>query len=320
MEMTPWWYARQSREIRKFRYGAWTEALHARGYHGRWTEMGSKITGGHKESRDAHSTPKRIGGKMKDVYTAARAKSHNRYVNAEMKGHAQQDKPEALFTSGGAASGKSFITEKRAPKDAVRIDADRAKSGEGVKGYAGLPEYRGLQRSGDGEKAASYVHEESSHMSNILRQTAMARGRNMVVDSVGNSDPTKFVQKISEAQAAGYKVRVEHMHLNIAEARSRAHTRSIDTGRDVPHSALTSGHLGSAHAMLLVAMMPDVEITIWSSEGKGKTLVARGMGGPEGVFGLEVYNKDEFKAFLRKAQRASSSAASFERSQHRGNS
>lgn len=322
----------RTRPIRKFLGHGWDPNLHPRGFHGHWTfGHGEHSGGGHelpkfrgdatsKFETHVHTNLNARGheimrghGSTHHEIIAEHIKSgvHARYYEAELRGKRRQTNPEALFTSGGAASGKSWISKTRGPRSAAIIDPDRAKNGHGVAGYDGLPTYHRLSSSGNSEVAASAVHEESSIMAKRLTQAAIAKRANIIVDSVGNTPatdgkPSSFEKKVRQALEAGYDVRVEHMHVDLNTARKQEATRATESGRKVDPEALTEGHLHSARNMLDIAKIegPDgkrVHIVIWGAQWPDQPVkIAEGYSSSRGIDGLQVYNDKLFEEFKRK--------------------
>lgn len=301
---------------------AWNESLHPRGFHGRWVYSGGRRADwdaqeqrvfdklnpeGHRILHGFGSTMRLHGGP--NAFSAARADLHRGIIYDETAGHAaDRDHPEALMTSGGPASGKSWITANRAPSDPVIVDSDRVMTGEGAR-HGGLPEYHRLVASRNHEVAASAAHEEASLVSKMLANTAIDQKQNLVLDGVGDSPRGTFADKVRNMLAARYDVRVEHMHADKDQAAKMEAERAEKTNRKIDPVYFNEAHDKSAANMRDVAKVPGAKITIWSANGfrgGGQPIkVASGVGSTRGLAGLTVHNQAEWEKFMRKAQAGS---------------
>jgi predicted ABC-type ATPase len=227
------------------------------------------------------------------IYRPERAALHEGIVTAMLDDHRPSIHPEALFTAGGAASGKTTVLQgglNPIPPDAVIIDADAVK--------AQLPEYVILAGEHD-RYAAAAVHEESSFIAQRLRQEAARRGINLVVDTVGGGPPGVFVGKLRELYDAGYQVTVIFVDAPVDTAIQRAVDRAPSTARAVPEEALRIGHVqacGRLHEWISEPFIDRFEV--WSTnvpEGAPPLLVAEGGGGT-----VEVIDEAEYARILNK--------------------
>ena len=143
------------------------------------------------------------------------------------------EKPTAILTMGGPASGKGVVLGKlhEAGLDKshfVHVDPDEVKGS--------LPEYK-AQVPKDGGKtfvgAAAQVHEESSFVAKQIRDRAIENGHHVVIDGTGGN-AEKFVQMIEHLKEKGYEVQVHHPHLDVEEGVKRALARAERSGRHVP--------------------------------------------------------------------------------------
>lgn len=185
--------------------------------------------------------------------TAARAEFHEREIIGpafEGKKTAKelgQEKPVAILTMGGPASGKGVVLKKLEKhgldtKTFVHVDPDE------VKGQ--LPEYKAqvpkgtFSKTPDGKEkfegagktfvgAAAQVHEESSFVAKQIRDKAIANGHNVVIDGTGGN-PKKFIAMMEDLKKKGYDVQVHHPHLDADEGVRRALDRATKSGRHVP--------------------------------------------------------------------------------------
>jgi predicted ABC-type ATPase len=199
----------------------------------------------------------------------------------------------AVFTAGGAASGKSTVLQYRRdiiPANAVVIDADAVKQQ--------LPDYTTLTKEGD-RYAAAAVHEESSFIAQRLREQAVRRGIDLVVDTVGGGRPGVFAGKLRELHDAGYHVTVLFVDAPVAAAIQRAADRARSTGRAVPEDTLRIGHMqASARLREWMSEAYIDRFEVWSThvpQGVPPLLVARGGGGT-----AQVIDRNEYARILNK--------------------
>jgi len=166
---------------------------------------------------------------------------------------------------GGAASGKSTPSPdiktpaadpSRGEYEAVLVNPDEIK--------VRLPEYQQLIGteesrtsaaqddaidSGDKndvwKEGANFVHEESAMIAQMVTGTAIASGRNVVIDGVANNGLAKQLRKVDSYREAGAdKVVGVFYSASIENALQRAKSRSMKTGREVKDETLISNHKG----------------------------------------------------------------------------
>ena len=141
--------------------------------------------------------------------------------------------PQALFTAGGPASGKTSVLrdnrETLRPRNAVTVDPDLVKEE--------LPEYTELRASGDDSTrryAASAVHLESGDIAARVTKDARELGLNMVIDGTGNDEPGEYVRQLQKKRDAGYEVSVLYVNAPTEVAILDAVNRAEESGRFVP--------------------------------------------------------------------------------------
>jgi hypothetical protein len=214
--------------------------------------------------------------------------------------------PEAIFTAGGPASGKSGLAgaakeQERnlsVPHGAVVINPDLIKEM--------LPEYGMLKKSGRTDIAASAVHEESSFLAKKITAIAMQQHIPVVIDGVGNSEKGKFAGKIATMRKNGYKVTVRYAHLPIEEAKRREVMRASDAsspsfGRKVDHSMLEAAHgRVSARYNSEIKHMPGVNVEIYSTMGRGKPKLIAKKDTSKGK-GVHVIDRNSYNEFVSKS-------------------
>jgi Zeta toxin len=230
-------------------------------------------------------------------------------IRDALAGHAPQANPEALFTAGGAASGKSSLVGS-GPADAVLSDPDKIKTGDSGLGLDGIPEYRELVDAGGvaREVAASYVHEESSQMSKELTAAAINARQNVIVDGVGNSGAGSFAGKVQAALDAGYKTEVKYMTVPVETALERNNARyehelaKQGYGRKVGDATLTEGHEKVSQRYPEVAALTGATVKVYDNSGpRGSepTLISEK---PAGSDKINVLDEGKYQAFLDKAK------------------
>ena len=155
---------------------------------------------------------------------------------------AADQKGVAYATGGGGGAGKSSILEllekwgQLDPTGAVLVNADDIKEM--------IPEFELLKGFGDG-RAAATVHEESSHIAQLLQDALLKPGNprfNFIFDgTLANKD--KSITKMNQWKAAGYSVHLVGVTVEPYEAMVRAVLRGKGSGRWVPTSELAKAHL-----------------------------------------------------------------------------
>lgn len=227
-----------------------------------WPPKGDEATrllGDAKDTQEAHTVQVR-GKAGTRYYTPERQQLHNRIIDTLLRKRmevpnsrgdgemhpdpngefltAPTEGRRVLFLAGATASGKTSAlglpeNAEVLPPDAVHIDPDEIK--------AMIPEYVQMVRAKD-RYAASGVHEESSDIAKRLRDEAVSRGLNMIVDGTGDSGSGKFASKMTAAKAEGYDVHVFYVNAPVEVALERAVTRAQRTGRWVPESEIRTQH------------------------------------------------------------------------------
>jgi predicted ABC-type ATPase len=163
-------------------------------------------------------------------YRAERGNLHRTITRELLAGTTKRNHPRALVLAGGPASGKSSILASIAvPPKAVHLDPDAIK--------ARLPEYQELQRRGD-VQAAYVTHEESSDIARTVRAEVVKRRRHLILDTVGDSEPGKFADKLIELHDDGFRVDVVYVDVDVEEAVRRAAART----RVVPEKVIRALH------------------------------------------------------------------------------
>lgn len=183
------------------------------------------------------------------------------------------------------------------PKGSLVIDSDK------IKGM--IPEYKKMLGSGDSiliQKAAAYVHEESSMISKRIQERAMREGIASVFDGINNISADKVLKKVAllKEQSMGRRIRADYVSLDTDLSLKLAAARAKKTGREVPLEVIIESNRGVS------AMMPEVikrkifdELYLWDSNVNGTPrLILKQI---DGVLSIE--NKELYQRFLEKAQK-----------------
>jgi len=204
--------------------------------------------------------------------------------------------PTALFMAGGTASGKDTLLFNQlggGPPNNVNLDPDRAK--------AVLPEMKEIGKI-DVLRAAPATHEESSEMAKTLTKQALARNTNIVVNGTGDNSPEKFMQKVKQAQEAGYKIEVVMADIPTEIAVARAIAASKDPksarfGRLPAVDEIRNLHRQVAKNHLVWRDEVD-DWQVWATDEGNSRVVAYREGGGK----IVVVDKDRYEQALKKAE------------------
>jgi predicted ABC-type ATPase len=154
-------------------------------------------------------------------------KAYERKVLArELKGATVGD--QAVFMSGGPASGKTTLLKKQFgdAEGFVVIDPDRLKGDDPVMAIGVAMGMR---------KAAALAHENSSRLSKEVYVAAREKGLNVLMDGTG-ANAGKYINQMQEMKGKGYKVTLLAQHVPEEVGVDRALARADRTGRYVPPS------------------------------------------------------------------------------------
>jgi predicted ABC-type ATPase len=159
-----------------------------------------------------------------DFQSPGRKAYEEKVIAAELQGATKGD--QAVFMSGGPASGKTSLLKKQfgeAQGFAV-IDPDRIKSFDPVMEIGVAMGMR---------DAAALAHENSSRLSKELYATARDRGLNVLMDGTG-ANAGKYIGQMQELKGKGYQVTLLAQHVPEEVGVARALKRADRTGRYVP--------------------------------------------------------------------------------------
>jgi len=161
------------------------------------------------------------------TYTPERELLHREIVSKMLSPEAIEratpepgQRPTFTILGGRGGSGKTWLTGEHGPADASRsivINNDDIKEM--------LPEYEGWN--------AALVHEEATHLFNLVDSTARAMGLNVVQDATMKT-PTNAAAFTRAYKDAGYRVEGYYMFLPPEVATQRALDRFAHRGRFVP--------------------------------------------------------------------------------------
>lgn len=225
-------------------------------------------------------------------FTPERERLHEEIIEDFFKDAKPTDKPVALMTGGGPASGKSVLTREghvESLKNAVTVDSDEIKKL--------LPEYK-LGTKVKDPNAAAYAHEESSYLSKEIMRRAAESKRNVFLDGTGDSSIESLKKKTTALRLGGQTLRANYVTVDTAEAIRRNEARAAKTGRMVPNSFVSETHknISKIFPQILEENLFD-EITLWDTNTPGKTI--RVLTQRNGK--IEIHDEELYRRFLDKA-------------------
>lgn len=162
-----------------------------------------RLLGDHEDTRALYAPD--------GVYSRARRELHEKLIEGIFEGKrpVPEGEREVLFMAGGAAAGKSVALRADpsvtpgygTDNEAVVINPDVFKEM--------FPEWEELTKGSKPDPYAAHaLHEESADVAAEALRRATARGYNILVDAVGDSEEGKFVAKIRRMKQAGYRTSV----------------------------------------------------------------------------------------------------------------
>lgn len=163
-------------------------------------------------------------GRYSDFQSPGRKAYEKKVIAEELRGATKGD--QAVFMSGGPASGKTSLLKKQfgeAQGFAV-IDPDRIKAYDPVMEIGVAMGMR---------QAAALAHENSSRLSKELYATARDQGLNVLMDGTG-ANAGKYIGQMQELRGKGYKITLLAQHVPEEVGVDRALKRADRTGRYVP--------------------------------------------------------------------------------------
>ena len=231
--------------------------------------------------------------KVDGVWTDDRKELHRKIVSSFFEGKTPVDDPVFYVLGGGPASGKTYVLREkskvvRPPANTVEVDVDEIKKM--------LPEYREGVLLGV-ERAAGYVHEESSELSKIIMQIANEKGYNILLDGTGDGSVASITKKIQDAKKAGHRVEGYYATVPTELALEREAKRAKESGRKVKREVVVGTHKKVSDILPQVADQFDVVYLYDTTDGA--VLIATG-GNGSGLIPVEGKEAD-LQRFIDKA-------------------
>lgn len=198
---------------------------------------------------------------------------------------------DTVYMLGGPpANGKSTLVESGMlphPKGVLVIDPDSVKSR--------IPEYRNMLSSGNTdliEKAANFVHEESSYLGKKIRKEAFAKDINVVLDGINDGSIDKIKQNASLIrELTGKRIRSDYCTLDTDLSVKLAQERAARTGRTVPLDYVKSVNkeLSSVFEDIIKNNVFD-ELYLWDTNINGEPrLILKQIDGKVHIESRELY-------------------------------
>jgi len=225
-------------------------------------------------------------------WSPERQKLHQEIVDKHFSGKKPAPKGSAIayVLGGGPASGKSSIVNGghvAIDPDTIHIDSDAIK--------AELPEYNEMLQAKD-HRAASHVHEESSHVAKMIQDKASRGGYHTLLDGTGDSSFESLKGKIDKMRASGQRVVGQYVTVPTELAIQRNIERAKKTGRLPPESMLRACH-SSVSAIVPQAIEAGLfdQFDLWDTEN-GVVNVAKVENGKLNILDQKLWEKFKAKA------------------------
>jgi len=289
----------------------WNPSLHPRDPHGRFAHVPGvglvdKLTGeaahlsdqqyaAHTRAienligealRAGESTDARYGIDVdRGIWQPDRARVHKQIVNDLYERHSRgvPSGGEAVIAGGLGGAGKSTVLRGPAHIDQSRyitINPDDIKEEMVRRGL--VPDVAGLSPM----EASALVHEESSHIANLLAKLAYAERKNVIWD-ITMSSRGSVQRRIEELRAAGYRnIRGVFVDIPLEKSVERAlarHRRGLSTpngGRYVPPAVIrknASSRASSANREVFDALRRLFDAwELYDNSGKAPRRVGHG--------------------------------------------
>jgi predicted ABC-type ATPase len=222
-------------------------------------------------------------------YTPERLELHEAIIESYLAGKEpvpEGETPKALFTAGGAGSGKTEGLNKLdiEPPDAVLVDPDDIK--------LLIPERQKLMDEGI-SYTTSLIHDESMDIAEKLRARILKDRYNAVMDGTGASQ--LFVDRIQNALDAKYEIEVAYFHVDVEEAYRRIEKRRAMTGRRVNKWVAWDQHRNASRRFHDVYEL-GVAFKVYDASEQDPRLVVDAEAGAD----PEIHDQTVFDAFLAK--------------------
>lgn len=203
------------------------------------------------------------------INTPEREQFRQSLVDKAVENVQPSERPVAYIMGGGGAAGKSTLLRKLQARglipneNVVEINPDDVKRS--------IPEFDQIVGKGD-SRAAAVVHSESSAIANRIRQAAIDKRANIIIDRT-LKDQTKGLREIQQLKDAGYDVHLIGVTVDPNVAVERAKARGKKTGRYVAAEVLRAAHKGFASAFERYARVVD-RASLYDT-GEGNKLIAK---------------------------------------------
>ena len=230
------------------------------------------------------------------IYSKDRKALHNEIVDEYFSGGSTQT--GVTYMLGGApANGKSTLVNSGSlphPKGILKIDPDELKSK--------FPEYNAMITSGDKRlvnKAAEFIHEESSYLSKVIQSKCKEYNYDYVLDGVNDGSFAKVSKKIQEIKKGGTAVRADYVTLDSKLSMKLALERAERTGRNVPIDFIEN--MNREVSILIPELIKNKtvdQLYLWDTNINGKPrLILKQINGK-----LEILDSKLYEDFLSKAR------------------
>lgn len=228
---------------------------------------GAVFTGPHARSRAA------LDYTWHTHYTPARQAVQDGIISAFLEGGCVSERPWLCLTAGAMGAGKSrtvrwLHSEGIFPLHRfVVVEADRVKSM--------LPEMPAYVRE-NRRLAGTLLHRESCFIAEILEREALARGKNVLVDSsLRDAHWYDGVFRGLRATSPRYRIAILMVTAPPETVYARVARRAAVTGRDVPHEVLNDAMARVPRSFARLAPLADYSAIIKNDvDGEAPELIS----------------------------------------------
>lgn len=230
-------------------------------------DMPQEIKGFFDKHIQPEKTPTIQKWKQGDAYKPERKDLHEKILKPIDKVKPvpppEGQKPVAIFSAGGAGSGKSSVLKHHVMPhmgdNLAYISADDYKEQ--------LPEYKQLLNQGV-DDAAPLVHDESSDLAAEAVNRAIEGGKPFVYDST-MKNTEKFSKLIQKLKDRGYEVHIVFAHLDPEKAKARAKARQERTKRKVDEKIVEESNKDARKSLMALKHLAD-SVRVYSTEKEGQ--------------------------------------------------
>jgi len=216
-----------------------------------------------------------------------RAKVHRQIMENYFKDHkpyAPGEEKVAMFTGGGAASGKGVFSKNIGDfysqnKNPMLIDPDDIKKA--------LAKADGKEMD---ERLTAYYHEESSALAKQIYNTALQNNYPTLYD--GTATGSGVYKLLDAAKKAGYKTEVSFVYSDFKTVRQNSLDRFVKQKRLVPLHQLTAAHRKAYDAVQKLSGVVD-SLKVYDNAGRNLRLTAESKAGK----GLSIKDQASWKRF-----------------------